>query len=286
MDTAYPARYPSSGIAPIVHDSLKPGQASSLDYRLKTDFQFLDSVNFIPARGYYFFSNYRYSRFDYYYSRTGDVMYEYRQYENELYKAEAYANLNQLDNALAILNNQNNPRLMRGYLVALGSGSTKQEILNAIFYERDIELIAQGFMLGFCDMRRRDMLQYGTPLHFPVPGEILDSLKMQYYTFGGVANADGINTSNGGWFDNNVNVVNAPINSNEGLIVYPNPANNILYINIKEKSLINVYNENGIVVLKKQLTDNQINISSLPKGLYIIEASFGKYVRFAKFCKE
>jgi hypothetical protein len=213
-------------------------------------------------------------------------MYEYRQYENELYKAEAYANLNQLDNALAILNNQNNPRLMRGYLVALGSGSTKQEILNAIFYERDIELIAQGFMLGFCDMRRRDMLQYGTPLHFPVPGEILDSLKMQYYTFGGVANADGINTSNGGWFDNNVNVVNAPINSNEGLIVYPNPANNILYINIKEKSLINVYNENGIVVLKKQLTDNQINISSLPKGLYIIEASFGKYVRFAKFCKE
>ncbi len=55
-------------------------------------------------------------------------------------------------------------------------------------------------MVGFCDMRRRDMLQYGTYLHYPVPGKELETLQLPNYTFGGAGNADGVNTSNGGWF--------------------------------------------------------------------------------------
>jgi len=75
-------------------------------------------------------------------------------------------------------------------------------LLKAIFYERDIELIQTGFGIAFFDMRRRDMLQPGTLLHFPIPAKELMVMNMPLYTFGGVANADGINTSNGGWFPN------------------------------------------------------------------------------------
>jgi hypothetical protein len=82
----------------------------------------------------------------------------------------------------------------------LNANITKEEALEAIFYERDIELIQAGFGIAFFDMRRRDMLQYGTMLHFPIPAKELMVMVMPTYTFGGEANADGINTSNGGWF--------------------------------------------------------------------------------------
>jgi hypothetical protein len=214
MDPSYPPRYPSNGVAPSVHAGLPSGKASSIDHRFTTDFQFLSSVNFKPERGYEFYSNYRYSRFDIYYARTGDVMYEFRKYENDLYKAEAYANLGQLDkanailgyNPLPIINNSNYPRISRGYLFQ-PVNATKQDILYAIFYERDIELLGQGFMLAFADMRRRDMLQSGTPLHFPITGKELQTLQLPNYTFGGFP--DGINTSSGGWFDSNGNLVSS-----------------------------------------------------------------------------
>ena len=49
-------------------------------------------------------------------------------------------------------------------------------------------------------MRRRDKLQEGTPLHFPIPSKELNVVGTPVYTFGGVSNADGTGTSNGGWF--------------------------------------------------------------------------------------
>jgi starch-binding outer membrane protein, SusD/RagB family len=200
MDPAYPKRYPSSGKPPKVHSSLKAGQASSNDSRLNTDFEYLSSVNFEEDRGTYHYSNYRYKRFDALISNPGTgLLYEIRQYENELYKAEAYAMLKNYTAALNILNNSANPRIKRGKLTAISS-TLKDDILDAIYYERDIELMAQGFMLGFCDMRRRDMLQYGTPLHYPIPGRELQTLNMPYYTFGGTSVAGDGNTSAGGWF--------------------------------------------------------------------------------------
>ena len=203
FDPAYPKRYPSSGNAPKVHSGLKAGQASSLDSRLGSDFEFLSSINFVPSRGTYHYSNYRYKRFDALLSNSGSgMLYEIRQYENELYKAEAYImiNKNDITNPLNILNNSVNPRIKRGTLKPLNA-LVKDDIINAIFYERDIELMAQSFMLGFCDMRRRNMLQYGTPLHFPIPGRELQALNMNNYTYGGAGEADGVNTSSGGWFD-------------------------------------------------------------------------------------
>ena len=50
-------------------------------------------------------------------------------------------------------------------------------------------------------MRKNDLLQYGTPLHLPVPAAILEILNAPrpFYSFGGPDAADGENASNGGW---------------------------------------------------------------------------------------
>lgn len=200
MDPEYPKHYPETGKAPKVHTGMTSGKAQSKDKRLESDFQFLSSVNFKPERGYYHFSHYRFKRFDnMLFNGQGGSMIEYREYENTLYLVEATANLNQIQAGVYKLNEVSTPRLNRGGFNPLPVTLTKAELLKVIFYEREIELLGQGFMLGFCDMRRRDLLQYGTPLHFPIPGKELETLGAKYYTFGGVDFADGINTSNGGW---------------------------------------------------------------------------------------
>ena len=51
--------------------------------------------------------------------------------------------------------------------------------------------------IAFFDMRRRDMLQSGTILHFPIPGIELESLFIDYYTING--SPDGVNISSGSW---------------------------------------------------------------------------------------
>ena len=200
LDPQYPKNYWTDGVAQVVHTGLTAGQALSNDARLRSDYEFLPSVDFRPDRGYYHFSNYRYKRFDNSMYLGFGTLHEFRAYENALYKAEAYAMLDQKAQALAILNDVNLPRKSRGGLSDLPASATKEQILTAIFYERDIELVSQGFMIGFYDMRRRDMLQNGQFLHYPVPGKELEALGLPIYTYGGIEHADGINTSNGGWF--------------------------------------------------------------------------------------
>ncbi len=51
----------------------------------------------------------------------------------------------------------------------------------------------------FFEMRKLNLLQKGTPLHFPIPAKILELFQAPIYSFGTVAKADGIGTSNAGW---------------------------------------------------------------------------------------
>ncbi len=118
--------------------------------------------------------------------------------ENDLIKAEALFHNGQKNTAIDIINN--GTRVTRGNLSPLSYSISDEDFFKALFYERDIELIMTGYGIAFFDMRRRDMLQTGTPLHFPLPAKELNVMYMPLYTFGGVENADGINTSNGGWF--------------------------------------------------------------------------------------
>ncbi|MGC8823224.1 MAG: T9SS type A sorting domain-containing protein [Bacteroidales bacterium] len=56
--------------------------------------------------------------------------------------------------------------------------------------------------------------------------------------------------------------------------VYPNPAHNVLYVNVKAGKEIKIYNVTGSLVLSKLATANneRIDISSLPAGVYFIQA--------------
>ena len=189
MDPGYPARWPSDGT--------DPGPASGSDARLDSDFEYMTDNIFDPDRGYYHFSHYRYKRYDtWLQTRLGPVP-TFLKEENLMILAEALARTGDLEAAIALVNSGS--RTSRGALPPLSNSADLQSVLDAIFYERDIELIFSGMGISFFDMRRRDMLQKGTPLHFPIPFQEQDVLKIPRYTFGGVTRADGKNTSNGGW---------------------------------------------------------------------------------------
>ncbi len=191
MDPSYPWRYPDLSSEPA------PGEASSADARLTSDFTYNPVCNFRPERGYYHFSNYEYTRYPYSFDNP-DYVTDFSVAENDLIKAEALFHNGQKNTAIDIINS--GTRVTRGNLPPLDYSISDEDFLKALFYERDIELIMTGYGIAYFDMRRRDMLQEGTPLHFPIPAKELNVMYLPLYTFGGVENADGINTSNGGWF--------------------------------------------------------------------------------------
>jgi len=179
------------------------GKAISPDNRLETDFKYMATHFFSADRGYYNFSTYRYQRFDYLRSTgfpgQGQIPL-YRKAENNYMLAEAYAQTNKPNKALAILNDPSNARVRRGGSnMELDEGATKQEILDAIIYERTIELFSHNLGIQYFDMRRYGKLQKGTPLHLPIPGAELETLEMDYYTYGGIKNAGSENTAGSGW---------------------------------------------------------------------------------------
>ncbi len=65
----------------------------------------------------------------------------------------------------------------------------------------------------------------------------------------------------------------------EGLSIYPNPASGQkVYINTKSKKpkKVEIYNVLGKNVLSANLTGNELNISSLDPGIYIMKIQEGK----------
>jgi hypothetical protein len=172
-------------------------ESSSDDARLASDFQYLTSQDFIASRGVYHYSNYRYSRYDlgYHGSNWTGSMPEMLKAENDLYKAEAQMRLGDLSGAAATINA--GTRTSRGTLPNIAADATA--ISDAIHYERTIELMNTGMGLAFFEMRGKDYLQAGTPLHYPVPGEVLLSGGFDIYTFGGSTGTAGEDYSTSGW---------------------------------------------------------------------------------------
>ncbi len=167
-----------------------------VDQRLKTDFQYLDGQNFRPARGTYHFSNYRYSRYDSYIKNWKENVVEFSKAENDMYKAEALANTGDLSGAAAIINA--GTRVTRGKLAEVAPNL--EAITKSISHERFIEFAYTGMGLTFFEMRKENLLQEGTLLHFPVPGKALASAQLPYYTFGGTDGKPGEDYSNTkGW---------------------------------------------------------------------------------------
>jgi hypothetical protein len=195
LDPTMPAHWEDNVNFPTPPESTNP----NADKRIETDFAHVPSNNLPAERGYYHWSNYRYKRRDAVFAigaGTG-AMPELMLAENDMYKAEAAAYTGDLSGAAAIINA--GTRTTRGQLPIVAANLP--DIKEAIHHERIIEMILTGCGLQFFEMRKRDLLQKGTALHFPLPAKILETLgeSKPFYTFGGPEGQDGINGSNGGW---------------------------------------------------------------------------------------
>ncbi len=189
---SYPSRWEDGNTAGY-------GVPTSADARLLSDFQYLSAQAFPPDRGYYWFSSYRFKRYD---NVTSSVWYgdkpkpSFLAWENEMLKAEALVRTGNVGGAISILNSPTGARKVRGQLPNVSAGPAN-DVLRIIWDEKDIELYDTGMGIGYFDMRRTDRLQSGTILHFPIPVTELEIANVPVYTISGAP--DGVNISNGGW---------------------------------------------------------------------------------------
>lgn len=166
-----------------------------VDQRLKTDYEYQSTNAFIAARGLYHYSNYRYKKLDNFLSTYKERVIELSKSENDMYKAEALAFTNNLPGAATVINA--GTRVTRGKLSPVTADLAS--IKKAIHHERLVEFSFTGMGLPFFEMRKENLLQKGTMLHFPIPGKALESIAAPYYTFGGTQGVAGEDYSNGGW---------------------------------------------------------------------------------------
>lgn len=170
-------------------------KSDSIDARILTDYEYLSSQNFRPDRGTYHFSTYRYSRYDNYITDWITDVTEFEASENDMYKAEALLNQGKIAEAAAVVNA--GTRITRGKLPPVEANEA--DVAYAIFYERMVEFSFTGIGIGFFEMRKEDLLQKGTLLHFPVPGKALEAIPEENYTYGGTSGVAGEDYSTGGW---------------------------------------------------------------------------------------
>jgi uncharacterized protein (TIGR02145 family) len=75
--------------------------------------------------------------------------------------------------------------------------------------------------------------------------------------------------------------------NNKAISVYPNPVNNILYINgLEPNTNLTIYDLGGKVLISQKVKNNQIDVSSLQKGIYSIQMEDKNGVVNRKFVKE
>jgi hypothetical protein len=191
--TMYPW-FPSSG---NYTDLPNNGLAVSDDARLLSDFEYMSSQAFYASRGIYHYSTYRYKRYDDYRATFIGPVPCIMRWENDMIWAEALVHTGDISGAAAILNSADGPRKVRGGLPDVAANET--DVLNAIYYEKTIECMLTTENTEFYDMRRRNMLQAGTMLHFPIPAQQLEILEIPFYTFGGTTGVAGEDYSTGGW---------------------------------------------------------------------------------------
>jgi hypothetical protein len=201
---------------PVVYTSVTPPpRAQSVDLRLGTtaaagtDFKYVPTIPFAVARGVYFFSQWQHVRYFFTSFENGTDLLGTLPWvlpaENDLLIAEALVRTGGDKARAATLINKT--RVGRGGLTPLTGASSNNDLLAAIFYERDIELMNTGAGQAWFDRRRIDPsltydglpigntwafrggsgLQKGTPRHLPVPAAELETLGIPVYTYGGNA---------------------------------------------------------------------------------------------------
>lgn len=173
----YPDRYPTDSKTIL-------GEVETDDERISY-FGYTKAFGFLrESRGRWLFTNYKNNRFysDNDRNETGIPVDIFHKSELDYILAEAYLMTNQLDKAKELLDNS--PRVTIGKLPLVNAEAS--EIRDALFYEYSIELdLASTIGTHWFFMRRHDLLQKGTPLHYPVPATELELISVDFYTFGG-----------------------------------------------------------------------------------------------------
>ena len=190
MDNTQPQHWGNVSIPP------PPASTAPQDQRIFSDFEY-SSLNWFQAgRGYYHFSNYRYKRYDDSYALGDGPIPEFLKSENDMLRAEARLYTSDLAGAAAIINA--GTRVTRGAMTPVAAVSANIE--KAILHERHVEMFISGLGLQFYAMRKLNLLQKGTPLHWPLPAKTLETFRetLPFYTYGG-GTGDGVNSSNVGW---------------------------------------------------------------------------------------
>lgn len=203
MDPDYPMKYPVKA----AENSDPIPRAESDDARLESDFTY-DPFNlhrFVTARGPQLQSVYYYTRYEdlYINQGVGDIM-VFRKENIDMMLAEAYVHLGRKQDAINLINSGS--RVNRGGLDPIPNSASDEEVLEAVYYEVEIDLQRTWVGYQYFMNRRRDILQPGTPLHLPVPYGELEIMEKPVYTFGGAnfthedGTADGENAWNKDWY--------------------------------------------------------------------------------------
>lgn len=173
-----------------------PESTNPQDQRIFSDFEYSDLQWLRPERGYYHYSNYRYKRYDDQYALGDGPIPDLMKAENDMYRAEARAYGGDVPGAAAIINA--GTRKTRGQMADVLPNLADVE--KAILHERQVEMYVTGMGLQHYAMRKLNLLQKGTLLHWPLPARTLETFRetLPFYTFGG-GSGDGINSSNVGW---------------------------------------------------------------------------------------
>lgn len=164
------------------------------DNRVTTDFGYNDGNDFSAARGYYFFGNYNYNRYESYRSGFTDPMDFLTTEEIGMMRAEALIRTggSKADAAALI----NVTRVNRGGLTALTGAESDADLLNAITYERIVEFTWHGSMnvwfyrrmvtpAGNTDAGNLYYLEPATARHMPVPADEQSIFGRPFKTYGG-----------------------------------------------------------------------------------------------------
>jgi hypothetical protein len=98
----------------------------------------------------------------------------------------------------------------------------------------------------------------------------------------------GVNTPQYFCIDNFIVDVLSNINDESfaDLKLYPNPASDVLNIELKEAATIKIFNSNGQAVISQAVSNNQVDISSLPSGLFNMMITTDKGNTVRKFVKQ
>ena len=185
---AQPADYPT--------DTSVLGEATSSDPRFAQYFGFTTDFGYLnPSRGRELFSNYFHKRFKTTNNRNVDGYSTdiFSLAELQYLKAEAQYKSGDLAGAASTLNAS--PRNTAGNIT---TSANEAEIKKALLYEYAIELHLNGSLgNNYFFMRRNDLLQKGTPTHYPVPASELEITGDTPYSFGSESNAGQDGTASG-----------------------------------------------------------------------------------------